>query len=67
VPWGGNHGWTPVLLEIGPIPEGTDHISYGFDLQGSGNMWVYKPILEIVSDKSSAENGDLFIIGHDRR
>jgi hypothetical protein len=38
VPFRGNHGWTPVLLETGPIHLDADHISYGFNLQGSGDV-----------------------------
>ena len=53
VPFGGDHGWTPVLLETGPIHQDADHISYGFNLQGSGDVWVYDPKLEVVADQSA--------------
>ncbi|KRA79713.1 hypothetical protein ASD76_16955 [Altererythrobacter sp. Root672] len=52
LPFAGNHGWTPVLLETGPIHKDADHVSYGFNLAGSGDVWVYEPKLEIVTDQS---------------
>jgi len=68
VPFGGNHGWTPVLIEIGPIHERAGHISYGFNLQGSGNVWVHDAKLEIVDDRPElARTGDVVVIGRDRR
>ena len=48
--FGGDHLWTPILLETGPINEKADRISYGFNLQGSGDLWVYKPTFEVVED-----------------
>jgi hypothetical protein len=48
VRFGGNHAWTPVLLETGPIHKDAHHVSYGFNIQGSGDVWVYDPKLEIV-------------------
>lgn len=68
VPWGGNHGWTPVLLETGPVAEEAAHISYGFNLQGSGDVWVYAPTLEIVVDEArDADTEDRITIGRSRR
>ena len=61
VPFGGDHGWTPVLLETGPIPAGADHVSYGFNLQGGGDVWVYQPKLEMVDQ--GARTGDVIVIG----
>ena len=66
VPFGGDHGWTPVLLETGPLPEAAHHVSYGFNLQGSGDVWVYQPKLEIVDRAQDARTGDLIVIGHDQ-
>lgn len=67
-PWGGNHGWTPVLLETGPVAEKAEHISYGFNLEGAGDVWVYKPKLEVVNDElPGAGGGDLIIIGGDKQ
>lgn len=64
VPFGGNHGWTPVLLETGPVHEDAGHISYGFNLQGSGDVWVHEPKLEIVVDPpGSMRREDLIVIG----
>ncbi len=66
-PWGGDHGWTPILLEIGPIAEDSDHISYGFLLQGHGSVWIYQPTLEIVTDEPAASRTDeIAILGSGR-
>jgi hypothetical protein len=65
-PWGGNHGWTPILLEIGPIDPKADHVSYGFLLSGHGDVWVFRPKLEIVPD-SEARTGDVAVIGVEQR
>lgn len=67
-PWGGNHGWTPVFLETGPIDAKAAHISYGFDLQGSGDVWVYKPRFEVATDQPFGPvKGDIVIIGGERQ
>jgi hypothetical protein len=66
VPFGGNHGWTPVLLETGPLREDAEHVSYGFNLQGSGDVWVYQPKLEIADQPEGARSGDLIVIGRDQ-
>jgi hypothetical protein len=63
VPFGGDHGWTPVLLETGPVGEDAHHVSYGFNLQGSGDVWVYHPNLEIVDGPEDARTGDRIVIG----
>lgn len=63
-PWGGDNGWTPILLEIGPVAEGADHISYGFLLYGRGSVWLYQPRLEVVTDEPAASRvGDIAVIG----
>lgn len=64
VRFGGDHDWTPVLFETGPIDEHARHISYGFNLQGSGDVWIYEPKLEIVTDQpDAARTDDLIVIG----
>ena len=66
IPFSGDHGWTPVLIETGPIHNDADHISYGFNLQGSGDVWVYQPKLEIVTDTAEgSRSDDLIVIGYD--
>lgn len=63
-PWGGDHGWTPVLLEMGPVAKNAAHVSYGFLLSGKGSVWVYKPRLEIVADEpGGSRTGDVAVIG----
>lgn len=66
VRFAGNNGWTPVLLETGPVGEDANHISYGFNLQGSGDAWFYQPKLEVVTDPAdAARKGDRIVIGHE--
>lgn len=64
MPLSGSRGWTPVLLETGPIDDRAGHVSYGFNLEGGGDIWVYDPKLAIVADRSPDMPGDnLFMIG----
>jgi hypothetical protein len=66
-PFSGSRGWTPVLLEIGPIDDRAGHLSYGFNLEGGGDIWVYDPKLEIVANRSpDTTDEDLFLIGRVR-
>lgn len=44
----GSHRWMPVSLTIGPVPTYTTHLSYGFLLYGSGDVWLYRPELRVV-------------------
>ena len=68
VRFGGNSDWTPVVFETGPIHSQADHVSYGFNLQGSGDVWVSEPKLEIVaSQPAGAPSDDLVVIGLDKR
>jgi len=63
-PWGGDNGWTPIMLEIGPVDEGADHISYGFLLYGQGSVWIHQPQLEIVTEEpAAARTGEFAVIG----
>lgn len=63
-PWGGSHGWTPIMIEIGPIKVKSDYISYGFLLRGAGDVWVYKPELSIVSESDPLRRaGDVSVFG----
>jgi hypothetical protein len=67
LPFRGNHGWTPVMLETGPIHADAHHISYGFNLAGSGDVWVYQPRLEVVANYRGAPTRDLVVSGLDQR
>ena len=62
VPFGGNHGWTPILIETGPIDDDAGHISYGFNLQGSGDVWVYEPKLELIVDQPENPHTDDLVV-----
>ena len=62
--FGGDNDWTPIVFETGPIHSQADHISYGFNLQGSGDVWVQGPKLEIIPDSEEpARAGDFVMIG----
>jgi hypothetical protein len=68
VRFGGNHGWTPVLVETGPIHPDAHHISYGFNLRDSGHVWVHDAKLEIVPDSGDeTRTGDVIVIGQPQR
>jgi hypothetical protein len=66
VPFSGDHGWTPVLLETGPVSLKAEHVSYGFHLQGPGDMWVYDPRLEAIDPVPGGPTGDVITIGTPR-
>ena len=67
-PWGGSHGWTPIMIEIGPIKQDADYISYGFLLHGHGDVWMYKPTLSVVADDDPfRRNGDVSVFGQSER
>ncbi len=66
VSFGGDLDWTPVVLEAGPIDPDADHVSYGFNLQESGDVWVYQPTLEIASGQpKEMRRDDLVAVGRD--
>jgi hypothetical protein len=66
-PWGGSHGWTPMMIEIGPISREATFISFGFTLNGQGDVWLYHPKLEAVESGDAVQrNDDVFVIGSDR-
>jgi hypothetical protein len=64
--WGGSHGWTPMMIEIGPISKHSSFISFGFNLNGDGDVWLYNPKLEVVPPGDSWRKGDVFVIGTNR-
>jgi len=43
MPLRGTRRWTPVSLTIGPVPRFATKISYGFLLEGGGDVWVGRP------------------------
>lgn len=66
-PWGGSHGWTPMMIEIGPVSKEATFISFGFTLNGDGNVWLYNPKLQPVeSGEADQSTGDVFVIGSDQ-
>jgi len=46
-PLHGTFGWQQLDVIVGPIPVGAEHVSYGFLLSGSGDVWLSEPLLEI--------------------
>jgi hypothetical protein len=66
VDWWGSHGWTPMLIEIGPISNQATIISFGFVLNGSGDVWLYNPKFDVLGpDDPYRRRGDVYVIGHD--
>lgn len=51
----GSHRWTPVSLTMGPVRCDQEKISFGFLLDGPGDLWVYQPELQVVGEQSEAE------------
>lgn len=65
--WGGSHGWTPVLIEIGPVSVRASLVSLSLALTGHGDVWLYNPKLEIAGpDDPFLRKGDVFVIGTDQ-
>lgn len=65
-PFAGTRGWTPVMVEIGPIAPDADHVSYGFALVGGGDVWAYSPMIEAVPATPDV-TGDELVIGPEWR
>jgi hypothetical protein len=61
----GDHLWTPILLETGPVNVKADRVSYGFNIQGSGDVWVYSPTFEVV-EGYVGDGTDRIIFGTNR-
>jgi len=51
----GSHTWTPVSLEMGPVRCDQEKLSFGFMLDGPGDVWVYKPQIEVIGTQSAKE------------
>ena len=45
----GTKNWTPISFTAGPVPCGVTQLSYGIILNGGGDVWLYKPRLEVVA------------------
>ncbi|RYY26458.1 MAG: hypothetical protein EOP62_10000 [Sphingomonadales bacterium] len=45
----GTHGWRQVNMIMGPVPAYADHVSYGFLLQGRGDVWLSDAKLEVMT------------------
>jgi hypothetical protein len=57
-PFDGNHGWTPVKIEWGPVEWGAPWLGFGV-IAADGDVWFYDPKLAIISDAE--------LSGHARR
>ncbi len=53
-PMDGTGRWEPMSITIGPIPTAAGRISYGFLLQGAGDLWITQAKIE-VSDTRPAD------------
>lgn len=52
----GTHGWTPVSLEMGPVRCDQEKVSFGALLDGSGDLWIYKPEIQVIDAPSTKES-----------
>jgi hypothetical protein len=51
----GSHTWTPISLTMGPVRCDQEKISFGVMLDGPGDLWIYKPELEVIGTQSARE------------
>lgn len=47
----GTGQWAPLSITMGPIPVTAGRISYGFLLQGKGDLWILNPQIEVLDQK----------------
>jgi hypothetical protein len=45
----GTTDWQQVDLIVGPVPSYANHVSYGFLLQGRGDVWLADPVLAVLT------------------
>jgi hypothetical protein len=48
-PLRGTMRWTPISFTIGPVPRLATKLSYGFLLQGDGDVWLTRPQVQILT------------------
>ncbi len=53
----GTGNWAPMSITIGPITSTTAKISYGFLLQGKGDLWITQPKLEVFDMRPADTRG----------
>lgn len=51
----GSHTWTPVSLTMGPVRCDQEKLSFGVMLDGPGDLWIYKPEVEVIETQSAKE------------
>lgn len=51
----GTRRWTPVSLTLGPIRCDQEKLSFGFLLDGAGDLWVYNPEFLVVGEQTERE------------
>lgn len=51
----GTHHWTPVSLTMGPVRCDQEKLSFGFLLDAPGDLWIYKPELQVIDELSESE------------
>jgi hypothetical protein len=51
----GTHPWTPVSLTMGPVRCDQEKVSFGVLLDGPGDLWIYKPQIEVIGQQSAGD------------
>jgi len=51
----GTHRWTPVSLTMGPVRCDQAKLSFGVLLDGVGDLWIYRPELEVIAEQPAEE------------
>jgi hypothetical protein len=51
----GSHRWTPVSLTMGPVRCDQEKLSFGFLLDGPGDLWIYQPEFQVVGELTERE------------
>jgi hypothetical protein len=51
----GNRRWTPISLTMGPVRCDQEKLSFGFLLDGRGDLWIYQPELQVIGELTGEE------------
>lgn len=51
----GSRRWTPVSLTMGPVRCDQEKLSFGFLLDGPGDLWIYQPELQVIGELTERE------------
>jgi hypothetical protein len=51
----GTRRWTPVSLTMGPIRCDQEKMSFGALLEGRGDLWIYRPELQVIAELADGD------------